>query len=167
MMMMKNNNNSFVNTNTGNNRREALFYAVRTELALGTVESLLPGNEAVNMHPQQWETVSPVGSVQRSKIKDERRYESVMNPCGGGVEYLHRYPASRRRRRKEKSQNRDSKMWSRVPRDSDPRKTALARASSIYKGQTRPLVREGAQKKKDRNCQTVINMWASTPRLTD
>jgi hypothetical protein len=26
------------------------------------------------------------------------------NPCGGGVEYLHRDPASRRRRRKGKSQ---------------------------------------------------------------
>jgi hypothetical protein len=38
----------------------------------------------------------------------------------------------------------DSKIWSRVPRDSDPRKTALERASSIYKRQTRPLVRERA-----------------------
>jgi hypothetical protein len=26
------------------------------------------------------------------------------NPCGGGVEYLHRDPTSRRRRRKGKSQ---------------------------------------------------------------
>jgi hypothetical protein len=30
-----------------------------------------------------------------------------------------------------------------VPWDSDPRKTALSRASSIWKRQTRPLVREG------------------------
>jgi hypothetical protein len=51
------------------------------------------------------------------------------SPCGGGIEYLHRDPASRRRRRKGKSQIWDSKIWSRVPRDSDPRKTALARAS--------------------------------------
>jgi hypothetical protein len=35
-----------------------------------------------------------------------------------------------------------------VPRDSDPRKTALARASSIYKRHTRPLVREGAPQNK-------------------
>jgi hypothetical protein len=43
----------------------------------------------------------------------------------------------------------------------DLRKTALARASSIYERQTRPLVREGApQKKKDCNCQTVINIWS-------
>jgi hypothetical protein len=48
-------------------------------------------------------------------------------------------------------------MWSRVPRDSDPRETALARANSIYKRQTRPLVREGAPQKQDHNCQTVIN----------
>jgi hypothetical protein len=34
--------------------------------------------------------------------------------CGGGVEYLHRDPASRRRRRKGKSQIWDSKIWSRV-----------------------------------------------------
>jgi hypothetical protein len=56
-----------------------------------------------------------------------------------------------------KSQIWDSKIWSRVSRDSDARKTALARASSIYKRQTRPLVREGApQKMQDRKCQTVI-----------
>jgi hypothetical protein len=65
---------------------------------------------------------------------------------------LHRDPASRRRRRKGKSQIWDSKMWSWVPRDSNPRKIALARASSIYKRQTRPLVREDAPQKQDRNC---------------
>jgi hypothetical protein len=66
------------------------------------------------------------------------------NPCGGGVEYLHRDPASRKRRRNGKSQIWDSKIWSWVPRDSDPRKSALGRPSSIYKRQTRPLVREFA-----------------------
>jgi hypothetical protein len=51
---------------------------------------------------------------------------------------------------------------------SDPRKTALARGSSTYKRLTRPLVREGAPQKQDRNRQTVIiNIWSSTPRLTD
>jgi hypothetical protein len=45
--------NSFVNTNTGNSRGEIVFYAVRAGLARGAVGSLLPGNEAVNMHPQQ------------------------------------------------------------------------------------------------------------------
>jgi hypothetical protein len=57
----------------------------------------------------------------------------------------------------------DSKIWSRVPRDFDPRKTALARASSIYKLQTRFLVREGAPQKQDRNCQTAINIWLWAP----
>jgi hypothetical protein len=42
----------------------------------------------------------------------------------------------------------DSKIWSQVPRDYDPRNTALARASSIYKRQTHPLVREGAHRNK-------------------
>jgi hypothetical protein len=32
--------------------------------------------------------------------------------------------------------------------ESDPRKPTLARASSIYKRQTRPLVREGAPENK-------------------
>jgi hypothetical protein len=34
--------------------------------------------------------------------------------------------------------------------DSDSRKTALARTSSIYKRQTRPPFREGAHKKKNK-----------------
>jgi hypothetical protein len=45
----------------------------------------------------------------------------------------------------------------------DPRKIALARISSIYKWQTRPLVREGAPQKQDRNCQTKINLWSWAP----
>jgi hypothetical protein len=82
-----------------------------------------------------------------------------MHPCGGGVEYLHRDPASRRRRRKGKSQIRDSKVWSRVPSDSHPRKTALARASSIYKSDPSSRQR-GRPQNQDRNCQRVINIWS-------
>jgi hypothetical protein len=40
------------------------------------------------------------------------------------------------------------------------RERLLARASSIYKRQTRPLVREGASEKQDRNCQRIINIWS-------
>jgi hypothetical protein len=57
-------------------------------------------------------------------------------PCSGGVEYLHRDPASRRRRRKEKSRTWDSKMWSWVRQDWDMRMAALAMASSNCKRQT-------------------------------
>jgi hypothetical protein len=85
------------------------------------------------------------------------------NPCGGGIEYLHCDPASHRRRRNGKSQILDSKIWSRVPRNSDLRKTALARASIIYERQTCRLVREGAPQKQERNCQTVINIWSWAP----
>jgi hypothetical protein len=55
------------------------------------------------------------------------------------------------------------------PKGLGPRKTALAKASSIYKWQTRPLVREGAPQKQDRNCQTVIHIWSWAPDgwLTD
>jgi hypothetical protein len=49
------------------------------------------------------------------------------------------------------------------PGASDPRITALARASSNCKRQTRPLVREDASQKQDRNCQTVINIWSLAP----
>jgi hypothetical protein len=106
-----------------------------------------------------------INDLCRGHSNFSKRYKR--DPCGGGVEYLHRDPASRRRRRKGKSQNWDSKIWSRDPRDSDPRKTALARASSIYKRQTRPLVREGAPQRQDRNCQTIINIWSWAPLLTD
>jgi hypothetical protein len=78
-----------------------------------------------------------------------------MLPCGGGVMYLHRSPVSRRRRRKGKSWIWDSKIWSWVPQDSDPRMTALARASSNYKRQTCPLVRESAPHQQTRNSLTV------------
>jgi hypothetical protein len=91
------------------------------------------------------------------------RLTELTHPCGGGVEYVHRDPASRRRRRKGKSRNWDSKIWSRDPKDSDPRNTALARPSSIYKRQNRPLVRGGAPEKQDRDCQRVINIWSWSP----
>jgi hypothetical protein len=69
----------------------------------------------------------------------------------------------RRRRRKGKSQIWDSNIRLRVPRDSDTRMTALVRASSIYKRETRFLVREGAPQKQGRNCQTVINILSWAP----
>jgi hypothetical protein len=46
-----------------------------------------------------------------------RQTQIKQHPCGGGVEYLHRDPASRRRWRKWKSQLWDSKIRSQVPRD--------------------------------------------------
>jgi hypothetical protein len=58
----------------------------------------------------------------------------------------------------------DSKIWSQVPRDSDPRKTALTRASSTYKRQTQPLIREGAPQEQDHNCHTSNKDLAVSPR---
>jgi hypothetical protein len=49
----------------------------------------------------------------------------------------------------------------RVLRDSDPKMTALARASSNCKQrQTRPLVREVAPTQQTRKCQTIIEIWS-------
>jgi hypothetical protein len=51
----------------------------------------------------------------------------------------------------------------------DPRKTALARASSTYKRQTHPLVREGDPRNQERNCQTYsvlrteTKIWSQAP----
>jgi hypothetical protein len=84
-------------------------------------------------------------------------------PCEGGVEYLHRNPASRRRRRKGKSRIWDSTLWSRVPRESDPKMSALERARSNCKRQTRPLVRQGASHQQTSNYLTVIKIWSWAP----
>jgi hypothetical protein len=73
---------------------------------------------------------------------------------------IHRSPASRSRRRKGKSRAWDSKIWSPVPRDLDPRMTALARVNSDCNRQTRPLVRENAPHQQTRNCLTVIKIWS-------
>jgi hypothetical protein len=66
---------SFVNSNKGKNIRETVFYVVRAEQKHGAIGNLLPGNAAENMHPQKLETVFPVVSVQRTYLKDARRYE--------------------------------------------------------------------------------------------
>jgi hypothetical protein len=79
----------------------------------------------------------------------------LTHPCGSAVEHLHRDPASRRRRWKGKSQIWDS--------HSNRRKTKLARASSIYKRQTRLLVREGAPQQCVGNCRRKINIWSWAP----
>jgi hypothetical protein len=48
---------------------------VRAEQKHRAMGSLLPGNTAVNMHPQQWEMVFSVGCVQMNYLNDERHYE--------------------------------------------------------------------------------------------
>jgi hypothetical protein len=101
-----------------------------------------------------------------AKIFNEGPYPDriiVMSyPCGDGVEYFHSSSPYRRRRNGE-SRMWDSKICSRVPRDSDPRITALARSSRNYKGQTRPLVREDASHQQSRNYRTVIRIWSLAP----
>jgi hypothetical protein len=102
-------------------------------------------------------TVSP--ATREHAIMEEKRF--LCCPCRGDVfEYLHRSPASRRRRRTEKSRLWDSKIWSQVPRDSDPKMTALVRASRNCKRQTRPLVRESAPYQQNSNCLTIIKIWS-------
>jgi hypothetical protein len=54
-------------------------------------------------------------------------------------------------------------MWSRVPRYSDPRITALAKTNSNCKRQTSPLVRDSAPHQQTRKCLTVIKIWSWVP----
>jgi hypothetical protein len=59
--------------------RKLCFLCCPRRAKHGDTESLLPGNAAVNMRPQKWETVFSVGSVQRSCLKDKRRNDSVQS----------------------------------------------------------------------------------------
>jgi hypothetical protein len=80
--------------------------------------------------------------------------------CGEGLNVSTLNPASRRRRQEEKCRIWDSKIWSQMPRDSNPKITALARASSSCKRQTRPLVRESAPHQQIGNSLAAIKIWS-------
>jgi hypothetical protein len=132
------------------------------------------------------EIVFSIGSCRSCIRRTNWSFQSGVASRGGGLEH-HRSPASGRRRRKKnpapggynwatlflgyintgiwpsrlgESRIWDSKMWSWVPRNSDPRMTALTTASSSYKWQIRPLVREGSPHQQTRNCLTVIKIWS-------
>jgi hypothetical protein len=69
----------------------------------------------------------------RADKNESRQLRIVSIPRGGGVEYLHRSPASHGRRQRGKSRIWYSKILSRVPPDSEPRMIALARTSNNCK----------------------------------
>jgi hypothetical protein len=50
-------------------KENCVFYAVRSKQKHEDIGNMLPGSAAVNMHPQQWETVFSVGSVHRGYLK--------------------------------------------------------------------------------------------------
>jgi hypothetical protein len=72
----------------------------------------LLGNGPMNTHSDMW-LVFSVRSDPGLYNESTRVTVLESNPCGGGVEYLHHDPASRRRRWKGKSQMWDSKIRSR------------------------------------------------------
>jgi hypothetical protein len=128
------------------------YYKGRSQRT-NSVQGAFPWQQPGNRH-FPWLAVDHIRS---------RRDKNESIPRAGEVEYLHRSPASRRRQRKGKSRIWDSKIWSRVPRDSGPKLIALARTSSNCKRQTRPLVRESAPHQQTRNCLTVIKIWSCEP----
>jgi hypothetical protein len=71
--------NSNEKTDTPQQEKGNCFHAFRAEKKHSDIGSLLPGNAAVNMHPEQWETVLSVGSVQRSYLNNKLRYSSVLS----------------------------------------------------------------------------------------
>jgi hypothetical protein len=97
----------------------------------------------------------PTSEDNRPTVSKPRRLETRVE---AGSNTTNVTPASRRMRRKWKSRIWESKMWPRVLRDSVPKMTALARASSNCKRQTHPLVREGAPNQQTRSCQTIIKI---------
>jgi hypothetical protein len=131
-----------------------------------TVESRYPRKRIVESTATEernninwWERCDIRGRL-KGYVRRPGETKALRNPYGGGLEYLHRDPASRRRRRKGTSRIWGSKIWSRVLRDSDPKMTPLARASCNCKRQTRLLVREGAPNQQTRNCQTIVKIWS-------
>jgi hypothetical protein len=58
---------------------KCVFYALRAEQKHGDIGSILPGNAAVNMHPQQRETGFSMGPIQRRCLKNKWRYDSNKN----------------------------------------------------------------------------------------
>jgi hypothetical protein len=84
------------------------------------------------------------------------------NLCGGESEYLHRSPTSHKRWR---SLIWDSKIWSWVLRDFDPRMTALARPRSNYmsKLQTHPIIREDGLHQETREVTQKTKIWTWAP----
>jgi hypothetical protein len=115
----------------GKNRLKAGIVEPDMELSIcwATVHARFRDNAFMKSSSEHLEAVTAIRSFRHYKREFISQFER--HPCGGGVEYLHRDPASHRRRRKGKSQIWDSIIRSRVPRDSDPRMTALARPAAI------------------------------------
>jgi hypothetical protein len=118
-------------------------------------------------HPGTSDSITTPSTTHSSSLLLQFRNSALLYRCSTYTHYRKRmsrdcYSASPLVRWLSLQKTRDmtaKHCWN-VPRDSDPRNTALARASSIYKRQTRSLVREGAPQKQDQNCQTIINIWS-------
>jgi hypothetical protein len=93
--------------------------------------------------------VFSVRCVPRGYKKEKK--EVRFHPCPGGVKYLHRDPATRRSLKYETVK---------YGCESQGTRTRERLRCSIYRRQTRPLVREGAPQKQDHTCHTVINIWS-------
>jgi hypothetical protein len=121
------------------------------------------GNGSINTYPRQW-----IDAQQQMKFLESvfsmwsvpmlYKETSTGPPCSWGIN------TGTWSSRLRKYRIWDSNILSWVPRDSDPRMTALARSSSNCKRQTRPLVRKGAPHQQTRNCLRVTKIWSWNPR---
>jgi hypothetical protein len=120
---------------------------------LSTLGHPLLGNGPINTHSWQHKTVFSVESVprnyKRAQSEDGKvtRVEAGLNTSTMTLRVV-------KGDEKGSLKSETVKYGLKSQGYSDPRKTALARASSTYKRQTGPLVREGAPQEQDRNCHT-------------
>jgi hypothetical protein len=84
----------------------------------------------------------------------------IRHPCGGGVEYLHRDPASRKRRRKGSLKS-ETVKYGHESYGTRTRKWLRWRGPAATVND-RPVhfVREGAPNQQTRNCQTITKIWS-------
>jgi hypothetical protein len=97
-------------------------------------------------------------TVHRSTNWATREY-----PCGGGVEYLHRDPASRRRQRKGSLKFETVKYGSESQGIRTRERLSWQGPAACIND--RPILssERAPHKEQDRNCQTVINIWSWAP----
>jgi hypothetical protein len=102
-----------------------------------------------------WSVLSLYKDSYKYVTQSERKY-----PCGGGVEYFRRDPASRRRQRK-------GSLESETVKYGNEYQGARTRVRLRWQGtaaytKDRPVLssERASPQKQDRNCQTVIHIWS-------
>jgi hypothetical protein len=115
----------------------------------------------ITLHISETEELLVVFSIRSDYARHKRQtWKQAVRPVWRQGRIPPPWPCESLEATKRKVSIWDSKIWPRVIRDSDPKMTALTKASRNCKRQTRPLVRGGIQDQQTRNCQTIIKIWS-------